>query len=119
YRGMSGNCLTYRALGISTARRNPATGVSAQYGAKVEKSIFINRPPHEVYQFWRAFENLPKFMSLLVAVQQIDCSRSHWIAKGPFSTTVEWDAEIINEKENEVIAWRSFQGSQVDTAGSV
>src|SRR5260370_41342729 len=32
---------------------------------------------------------------------------------------VEWEAEIINDKNNEMIAWRSVPGSQVDNAGSV
>jgi uncharacterized membrane protein len=45
--------------------------------------------------------------------------RSHWVAKAPAGTTVEWDAEVYNEKENEMIAWRSLEGSQVDNAGSV
>jgi uncharacterized membrane protein len=32
---------------------------------------------------------------------------------------VEWDAEIINESENQVIGWRSLPGSDVVSAGSV
>jgi uncharacterized membrane protein len=32
---------------------------------------------------------------------------------------VEWDAEIHNEIPNELIAWRSLAGSEVDNAGSV
>jgi len=41
------------------------------------------------------------------------------VAKGPGGTTVEWDAEVFNEKENELIAWRSLEGADVDNAGSV
>ena len=45
--------------------------------------------------------------------------RSHWVAAGPAGLAVEWDAEIINEVENKVLAWRSLPGSDVVTAGSV
>ena len=46
-------------------------------------------------------------------------NRSHWVAKAPLGTSVSWDAEIITERANELIGWRSLPGSTVDTAGSV
>ena len=58
-------------------------------------------------------------MRHLQSVEVISDNRSHWMASGPFGKTVEWDAEIYTEQENEHIAWRSLAGSQVDTAGSV
>ena len=120
YRGISGHCMTYQALGMSTATdRNSATAVPAQHGTKVEKTVTVNRSPEEVYTFWRNFENLPKFMNHLVRVDCLAGNRSHWVAKGPLSTTVEWDADVINERAGEMIAWASVEGSQVDTAGSV
>jgi uncharacterized membrane protein len=58
-------------------------------------------------------------MDHLESVTVLDESRSHWIAKGPAGTRVEWDAEIHNEVPNQVIAWRSLPGSEVANAGSV
>ena len=58
-------------------------------------------------------------MRHLVSVQTTGEGRSHWTAKGPFDLRVEWDAEIITERENELIGWRSVGKSEVDTAGSV
>jgi uncharacterized membrane protein len=77
------------------------------------------RPADELYAFWRRLEQLPRFMSHLISVQQLDNRRSHWIAKGPAGKRVEWDAEIINERPNEMIAWRSLEGADVDSVGSV
>jgi uncharacterized membrane protein len=37
----------------------------------------------------------------------------------PGAPTVEWDAEIINEVENERIGWRTLEGATVEHAGSV
>ena len=84
----------------------------------VTKRITINRPRAEVYRFWRDLENLPRFMQHLESVQVIGGKRSHWIAKAPVGK-VEWDAEIIAEGDNELIAWRSLEGSEVRTEGSV
>ncbi|MDT7541603.1 MAG: hypothetical protein QOE33_1507 [Acidobacteriota bacterium] len=123
YRGTTGHCYAYQAAGIDTTGAaeddNPNVSVKGGRGVKVEKSLTINRPAAELYKFWRNFENLPRFMNHLEAVRVTGDTRSHWVAKGPAGSSVEWDAEIYNEKENELIAWRSLEGSQVDNAGSV
>jgi uncharacterized membrane protein len=85
----------------------------------VKESIIINRSPEEVYQFWREVENLPRFMYHLESVKVIDRNRSHWIAKGPLGARVEWDAEVTEERPNELIAWRSLPDSDIDNSGLV
>ena len=119
WRGYSGRCQCYAALGINTAREHPAIGVPAQQGVKIEKTLHINRSPEELYQFWRRLENLPRIMSHVERVDTVGSQRSHWVAKGPLGAPVEWDAEIHNERANELIAWRSIPGGTIDTAGSV
>lgn len=120
YRGATGHCDVYQALGINTAKRT-GRNVSVPYelGIRVDKTVTINKPAAEVYRFWRNLENLPKFMNNLDSVREIDNKQSHWVAKGPAGAQVEWRAEIINEKENELIGWRSLPGSQIANAGSV
>ena len=88
-------------------------------GVHVEESVTVNRPVAEVYRFWRNFENLPQFMNHLESVSQSEAGITHWCAKGPAGTRVEWDARIINEVENKLIGWQSIEGSTVSTAGSV
>ncbi len=121
YRGITGHCWTYQALGINTAEvnQNPEAPVQAKRSIKVKKSITINKPREELYSFWRDFENLPRIMQHLESVKTEGATRSHWTAKAPAGQKVEWDAEIINEKENELIAWKSLEGAQVPNAGSV
>jgi uncharacterized membrane protein len=120
-RGVTGWCYTYQALGIRTADVGQGENVSVPYelGVRVDKSVTINKPRAEVFRFWRDLENLPRFMKHLKSVRVLDEKRSHWIAVGPGGKDVEWDAEIINEVENELIAWRSLPGSRVQNAGSV
>ena len=120
YRGVTGHCDMYERLNINTTlRKGPRASVAHGEGIKVEKSVTINKSPAELYRFWRNFENLPRFMNHLESVRVIDSRRSHWAAKAPAGMSVEWGAEIINEKENELIAWRSLADADIPNAGSV
>jgi uncharacterized membrane protein len=121
YRGATGSCSMYRALGISTARPEPGLGASipAGYGVRAERAIVIQRSPEELYRFWRDFDNLPRFLTHIERVQTFDEKRSHWVARTPFGLPLEWNAEIINERPNELLAWRSLRGAAVDSAGSI
>jgi uncharacterized membrane protein len=85
----------------------------------IETSIAIDKTPEELYAFWRDFKNLPLFMRNLESVTELDDRKSHWVAKSMGAATVEWDAEIYNEKANELIAWRSLENADVVNAGSV
>lgn len=84
-----------------------------------KKSVTINKSPEELYRFWRRLETLPQFTTHLKSVTVLDQKRSHWIAAAPIGDTVEWDAEIIQEKQNEMIVWKSLEGADVDNTGSV
>jgi uncharacterized membrane protein len=123
-RALTGRGPTQRVLGVFTRRErregsSPVASVGQGQGTKVEETVTINRPVVEVYRFWRNFENLPRFMDHLDAVTVIDDTRSHWVAKGPAGTRVEWDAVIHHEFDDELIAWRSLPGSEINNAGSV
>lgn len=120
YRGMTGHCHAYHALGIDTSHdRGPQNSVRAQHGVKIEESITVFRPREELYRFWRDFANLPRIMRNLKSVRTLSGGRSHWVAKGPMEMPVEWDAEVITDRPGELIGWRSVGDSEIDTAGSV
>jgi uncharacterized membrane protein len=123
WRGASGHCLVYESLGLTTAEEDDADTrhVSVPYGKgiRVEESVNIQASPEQIYAFWRKLDNLPRFMNHLETVEVRDAKHSHWVAKGPAGTRVDWEAEIINEIPNELIGWRSLEGSDVDNAGSV
>ena len=120
-RGVSGHCETYEMLGVNTAGTGQDTrrALGGSAGVNVEESVTINRPVELLYRFWRNLENLPQFMHHLESVERVTDTLSRWRAKGPGGTTVEWTAEIINEVPNKVIGWRSTEGSDVVSAGSV
>jgi uncharacterized membrane protein len=85
----------------------------------VRKVILINRPPQQLYEFWRKLENLPRIMRNLDSVQVTGEKRSHWAAVGPGGSRVQWDAEITGDRPNELIAWQSLPGADIENYGSV
>jgi uncharacterized membrane protein len=83
------------------------------------EAITINRPRTEVYAFWHNFENFPRFMAHLESVQMIGDLRSHWKARAPAGTTVEWDADTTEDRPNELIAWQALADADVPNRGQV
>ncbi|WP_247232905.1 SRPBCC family protein [Telluribacter sp. SYSU D00476] len=114
YRGTSGYCHVNNVIGRDTSEGATLDSIG------LSSSVTINKPRAEVYRYWRQLENLPKFMHHLDKVTQIDSKRSHWCAPVPGGITkLEWDAEIVEDRENECIVWRSVPGAAVDNAGEV
>ncbi len=106
------------ALDVICGRRL-GNGTAGAHLEHVTRAITVNRPPADVYQFWRDFENLPKFMRHVKSVEALSPTRSHWSVAGPLGTTVEWDAEIAGERRDELISWRSLPGAEVENTGLV
>lgn len=92
---------------------------STTRGIEVVKAITIARTPNEIYRFWRQLDNLPRFMEHLESVESRGDTRSIWKVKGPAGRTVEWEAEVIEDRPGESIAWRSLPGADVSNAGRV
>jgi uncharacterized membrane protein len=113
YRGLTGYCAAYQVLGVNTAHRDTGHGVT------LRATITVNKPTAEVYQFWRHLENHPRFMQHLESVVSTNGTRSHWVAKAPLPAPIEWDADIVAERENALLSWRSLPGADMDNAGTV
>lgn len=123
-RGATGRCPAYQKLGVDTADPNAArpnllAAVLPARTLEVERAITIMRPRSELFAFWRDLENLPRFAEHLESVTVTGDGRSHWVAKAPAGRPVEWDAEITEEVEDRLIAWRSLPGSTVESSGLV
>jgi len=118
YRGMTGHCHLYDALNIDSTLHD-APGVPPRHGFKHEQSITIQAPAAELYRRWRTLSELSQIMRHLERVTVIDDRLSEWVACGPLGARLKWRAEIFQDRENELIAWRSVPGGDVDTAGSI
>jgi uncharacterized membrane protein len=88
-------------------------------GLQIEKTVVVDRPRAQVYAYWRNLENLPSFITRLESFREHGSGRSTWVAKGPKGATITWDAEISEEREYELIAWRTLSGAAVSSEGAV
>lgn len=112
YRGQTGHCGIYDAMGVDTVHTHNS-------GMRIEKVVTIGLPPNEVYEFWRDLENLPRFMRHLESVQITGARTSHWKAVGPGGIGTEWDAEMMEDIPGQQISWHSVGEAEVPNKGSV
>ncbi len=78
--------------------------------ATIEKSIDVRVPVSVAYGQWTQFEEFPQFMEGVEQVTQLDDSHVHWVAEVGGERR-EWDAEIVEQEPDRVIAWRSTAGT--------
>ncbi|WP_207433765.1 SRPBCC family protein [Sabulibacter ruber] len=113
FRGATGYCSVNEALGRDTSDHELKP-------IEITQTFTLFKYRHDVYNFWRHLENLPRFMHHLQKVTQLDSKRSHWEAKIPGGLgTIAWEAEIVDDRPDELISWRSLPGSQIDNSGEV
>jgi uncharacterized membrane protein len=132
-RAMIATVLGITAIDLVVALRSPGPGPEAEreaeeaaaadpharHGKTVRKAITVDRPREDVYAYWRDLQNLARFMANIEEVRQVDERRSHWKARAPLGGRVEWDAEIVEDRPYELLAWRSIEGADVDNSGKV
>jgi uncharacterized membrane protein len=85
----------------------------------IGRAVTINRPAAELYAYYRDFANLPSFMENVVRIDVRDPNHSHWVVKAPGGKTVEWDATVTEERENEALYWQSDEGADVPNSGRI
>jgi len=101
--------------GLWLARRAMDTGE----GIRVVRTMTVEAPIERVYEFWSDFENFPRFMSHVREVKRTGPDRTRWVVAGPGGTPIEWDAVVTDRVPNEVIGWRTVEGSLVEHRGTV
>lgn len=118
YRGVSGHCSVYQAMGVqSTSSSRP--GVRSGQGIQYERTLTVNRPVRDLYQFWQQPENLARVFRHVKSVVPDGENRLSWIAVGPLGQEWKWESEIFNKRELKLIAWQSLPGGDVEAAGSL
>ena len=109
---------------VTTKRRGAAddirdTLIEAKGHSVASAAVTINRPREDLYAFWRNLSNIPTFMENVEAINMIDERRSHWQVKAPAGRMVEWDARLTEDIPNEILAWTSEPGADVENSGRI
>ena len=121
WRGATGHCAVYDALDTGSAEDEEDERLDAggHDDVSIGAAATIARSPDEVYAFFRHLENLPRFMAFVDSVQRIDDTRSHWVGRSPSGGRLDWEAEILEDRPGELMAWRSRPGAPVHHSGAV
>jgi uncharacterized membrane protein len=113
--GAIGAVATITGADLLATRRAKAAGYAAR---TVVASTTVRAAPEAAYGLWHDLHNMPRFLAYVESVEVMD-GRSHWRAAGPTGRRIEWDAEIVDDRPNELISWRSSAGAPVPSSGSV
>jgi uncharacterized membrane protein len=116
--GLMGAGMLARAVTNMEMRRLVGIG-SGRRAVDITKTLHIQAPIEEVYNFWANYENFPRFMTHIKEVRHLGEGRSHWVAEGPAGTSVAWDAEVTICEPNRRLAWRSMPWSMIENAGMI
>lgn len=114
-----GGGLLFRAFKAKKGSAAAQNGRPYGQGVMVKESVLVNKPAAQLYALWRDFENLPAFMPHVESVRALDDTNSHWKVRGPMGASVQWNAEVIADRKDELIGWRTLAGQRVAHAGSV
>lgn len=106
---------------LTTAKHADATDslVEGKDDQLAAKTVTINRPRQEIYDFWRDFSNLAQVLDNVVSIEKLDDRRSHWTVKGPAGQTVEWTSIVTEDEPGSLIAWDSEEGADVPNSGRI
>ena len=118
FRGITGHCHGYEALGVDTSHRNQH-GIAEGRGVHVVHYVTIDQPPDELFDTWKHFDRLPQILSHLSEVKELSPNRTHWVAKTPFGARLSWNAQSLIREDVRTISWRSEPGSALQTAGTI
>lgn len=111
-RAVTGYCPAYAIADRS--------GKLKSQNVNIRTTVDIDKPVDQVYTFWRKLENLPKFMSHLKSVEELDNVTSNWTAQGPAGIgQVSWKSQILMDEKGKMLSWHSMPGSTIENAGKV
>lgn len=85
----------------------------------VGRTVTIDRPRQELYDFWRDFTRLPQFMENLRSVELLGEDRSRWTIEAPGGSEVSFVSRITEDRPGELIAWSSEEGADIRNSGRV
>ena len=109
---------------VGIAAREPMAEALRRAGTRRQSvrlriSFVVPHPVSEVFRFCSDFENYPKFVRALRAVEDFGDGRSHWVGSTPTGGTLEWDALTTKFVTNRVIAWQNTPRSPVRMNGTI
>jgi len=118
YRGISGHCHVYQALGISTARRTLTDAVAeASRERRVQRTVTVDKPAAELYALWRDPATLRQVMAPFANLSPAADEGIRWSLRSPLGRLCVWTSQVVEEREGELLRWESIEGSKMIAGG--
>jgi uncharacterized membrane protein len=108
---VAGSCGALAYYGLRSTTR------SREYFAR--SSVLLSCSPSEAFTFWKEIENFPRFMRHIEAVTTSEEGNLRWAMRAPFGGHITWNTELVTERKNAFISWRSLPDSEVIVNGTV
>jgi uncharacterized membrane protein len=119
YRAITGHSYLYQMFGVRTAKDSKQKGLQVSEGVAVEHPITVGKSAEDLYRFWRHPQCLSQIMEDFVEVTEGSNGSTHWAIHGPLDRRLEWDTQIVEERPNELLRWKSLGTAQLSNEGSV
>lgn len=119
YRGATGHCPMYSALGLNTARNDKPGSEVGEQAPRVRRSITIGKPPEELIRFWRDPKNLARINEHWAEVTAKSEDLTHWRVKAPANLPFEWDSQQTVSPDGRSLQWQSLPGTELPNKGSI
>ncbi|RYZ07791.1 MAG: DUF2892 domain-containing protein [Myxococcales bacterium] len=113
FRGVTGHCHTYAALGVNTAHRAVPSELD------LHGSITIGRSAEELYRLWQAPGTVPTILGHVAEIEVRPDGRSHWRVHGPLQQTLHYTTQVVEQREPTLIRWESEPGAQARLTGAL
>lgn len=110
YRGWTGRCSAYRAMGI-LGFPQPIVNIC--------QHVTVRRSPEEVYRFWRDFQNLPRFIKYLAEVTPAGDAAARWVVRLPGGFEMAWDTAVVEDRAGVQFVCESLPGQGMEARGEV
>jgi uncharacterized membrane protein len=118
YRGITGHCHAYEALGVNKAREAKGHRAATDQ-VRLERAITIGKSARELYEYWLAPGNLALIMAHFAEITPAPDNGLHWRVRLPTGGAVEWDSETDETRPGEYIHWRTRPNADVRNHGSL
>jgi uncharacterized membrane protein len=119
YRGITGHCHLYDALGVNTAGSKKAGSEVNPDAPEVRRAITISKSPQELYESWRDPVHLAQIVAHFAEVTPGANGLMHWRVRGPLEQVLEWDSRYTQEQSGRKLAWETVPGSTLVNRGEV
>ncbi|MES2819942.1 MAG: SRPBCC family protein [Pseudomonadota bacterium] len=113
WRGISGKCQVKQALTPSPFEQQLQQTYGWRNAQVLTRTITLNKPRQEVYDFCRNAANLPRFLRRVQSVEALGDGRLRFSASGPGGRTLHWLARLEELQAPEQLIWSTEPGSRL------